>query len=75
MATIGRVVWMWRQVKRGLSVVLFGGGVYLLWLLYSGDVRGPVMTFFAVLLAGGGFVGILFPSKVNFFEGSGDDEY
>jgi len=75
MATLDDGLWMWRQVKRVISTGLFGGGVYLLWLLYTGDLQGPVTTFFGALLTGGGFVGILFPSKVKFFEGSGDDTY
>ncbi|WP_436926070.1 hypothetical protein [Halosimplex amylolyticum] len=75
MATLDKAVRIWRQVKRVLSLGLFGAGVYLLWLLYTGDLQGPVMMFFGVLLTGGGFVGSLFPSKVKFFEGDGDDAY
>lgn len=75
MAALNRAVWIWRQVKRVISVGLFGGGVYLLWLLYTGDLQGPVMLFFGALLTGGGVVGILFPSKLKFLEGSGDDAY
>jgi hypothetical protein len=75
MATLDKEIWMWRQVKRGISVGLFGGGVYLLWRLYVGDLQGLVLVFFGILLTGGGLVGILFPSKLKFFEGSGDDEY
>ncbi len=72
MTTINKGIWMWRQVKRIISAGLFGGGAYL---LYTGDVQGPVMLFFGALLAGGGLFGALFPSKVNFFGDSGDDAY
>jgi|GEM_PF-3960467 len=75
MATLDRALGIWRQVKRVISLVLFGAGVYLLWSVSAGDLEGPVMLFFGALLTGGGFVGVLFPSKLNFFEGDGDDVY
>lgn len=75
MATLQKAVGVWRQVKRVISLGLFGGGAYLLWLVSTGDLQGPVMLFFGALLAGGGLVGVLFPSKLTFLEGSGDDAY
>jgi hypothetical protein len=75
MPTLDKAVRIWRQLKRVVSIGLFGVGVYLLWLSYTGDLQGPVMLFFGALLAGGGGVGVIFPSKLKFFQGSGDDTY
>lgn len=75
MATLNDALRIWRQVKRVISLGLFAGGVYMLWLLYTGELRGPILLFFAALLTGGGGVGMLFPSKVNVLGGSGDDTY
>lgn len=75
MSTLDTASHIWRQVKRSLSAVLFAGGIYLLWLLYTGDLNGHVMMFFAALLTGGGVIGMLFPAKIRFLGGSGDDAY
>jgi hypothetical protein len=65
MATLDSATRTWRQVKRAISVAVLVGGIYLLWLLYTGDVRGPVMLFLGAVLSGLGVVGVLFPSKVR----------
>lgn len=65
MAPLVSIVWKWRQVKRAISVGVFGGGAFLLWLLYTGDLQGPVLLILGALLSGMGFVGLLFPSKVG----------
>ena len=75
MASLNKAIWMWRQVKRVVSVGLFGGGVYLLWSSNTSTLQEPVILFFGALLLIGGVIGVLFPSKMTFFGGSGDDAY
>lgn len=67
MTTLNNAIRIWRQLKRVISVGVFGGGIYLLWLLYSGDIQGPVLLFLGAVLTGMGGFGMLFPSKVRVF--------
>lgn len=71
MSTIDKATSIWRQVKRVIFIGIFGGGAYLLWLLYTGDLQGPVMLFFGALLTCMGFFGMLFPSEVKVLSGRG----
>lgn len=68
MTSFDSILTVWRQVKRVLSTAVFVGGVYVLWLLYIGDIQGPVMLLFGAILTGLGGAGMLFPSKVRVFE-------